>query len=85
MFSKSWEEHLERLEGAFQRLQEAKLKLGATKCMLAAPKVSYLGHCVTRVGSLPDPILLKAIRELPTPQNVKYIPSRDWPVIIGVC
>ena len=37
-FSKTWEEHLECLEDVFQRLREAKLKIGANKCMLAAPE-----------------------------------------------
>ena len=59
----------------FQRLQEAKLKLRASKCTLAAPEVSYLGHHVTREGLLPDPTLLQAIREIPMPQNVKEILS----------
>ena len=75
VFSKTWEEHLECLEGVFQRLREAKLKLGAMKCMLAAPEVSYLGHRVTRASLLPDPALLKAIREIPTPQDVKEVQS----------
>ena len=75
VFSKTWEEHLECLEGVFQRLLEAKLKLGAMKCMLAAAEVSYLGHRETRARLLLDPALLKAIREIPTPQNVKEVRS----------
>ena len=71
MSSKTWGEHLQYLEGVFQRLREAKLKLGANKCTLAAPEVSYLGHCITRDGLLPDPMLLRAIREMHTPQKVK--------------
>ena len=51
----------------FQYLQETKLKLGTTKCMLATPEVSYLGHRMTRAGLLPDTALMKAIREIPTP------------------
>ena len=57
VFSKMWEEHLEPLEGVFQRLQEAKLKLGASKCTLAAPEVGYQGHSMTRDALLPDPML----------------------------
>ena len=40
VFSKMWKEHLQRLEGVSQCFRDAKLKLGAPKCMLAAPKVS---------------------------------------------
>ena len=74
VFSKTLEEHLEHLEGIFQVLKEAKLKLRASKCMLSTPEVSYLGHCMTRDGLLPDP-LLRVIREIPTPQNVKEVLS----------
>ena len=75
VFSKTWEEHLEHLKGVFQCLREAKLKLDASKCTLAAPEVSYPGQLVTRAGLLPDPALLKAIREIPTPQNVRKVRS----------
>ena len=73
--SKTWEEHLEHLEGMFQGLQEAKLKLGGNKCPLAAPEVSYLGHHVMMDRLLPDPILLRTIREIPMPQSVKEVRS----------
>ena len=46
VFSRAWEENLECLVDVFQRLREAKLKLGTSKCTLAAPKVAYLGHQV---------------------------------------
>ena len=64
VFSKTWEEHLEHLEGVFQHLREAMLKLGASKCTLAVPEVSSLGNLMTR-----------AIREIPMPQNVKKVVS----------
>ena len=73
VFSKTWEEHVECLKGVFQCLREAKLKMGATKCTLTAPEVSYLRQCMTRDGLLPNPALLKATREIPTPQHVKEV------------
>ena len=54
-------------------MREAKLKLGASKCKLAAPEVTYLGHHVMRARLLPDSMLLRAIREIPTPQNIKEV------------
>ena len=75
VFWKTWEEHLERLEGMFQRLPEVRLKLDASKCTLAAPEVSYLGNHVTRDGLLLDPVVLQAIREIHTPQNMKEVRS----------
>ena len=44
--------------GVFQHLLEVRLKLGASKCMLAAPDVGYLGHGVTRDRLLPDPSVI---------------------------
>ena len=75
VFLKTWEEHLECLEGVFQGFQGAKLKLGASKCTLAAPEVGHLGHCVTRDSLLPNPMLLQVIREIPMLQNMKEVQS----------
>ena len=65
VFSSTWEEHLARLREVFERLRQAKLKLGAAKCTFAAKEVSYLCHRVTEEGLLPDPTLLAAIRDIP--------------------
>ena len=48
---------------------------GCHKMHVGLPEVSYLGHRVTQAGLLPYPTLLKAIREIPTPQNVKELQS----------
>ena len=65
VFSKMWEEHI----------RQAKLRLGASKCKLVAPQVSYLGHQVTKDSHLPDPPLLQAKGEIAPPQNVKEVKS----------
>ena len=69
MFAAIWEEHLARLRQVFEQLRQAKLKLGVEKCTFAANEVSYLGHRVTGEGLLPDPALLKAIRDIEPPRN----------------
>ena len=73
VFTATWEEHLTRLWQVFERLRHAQLKFGAEKCMFAAKEVSYLGHRVTSEGLLPDPTLLKAIREIGTPKNATEV------------
>ena len=75
VFAATWEEHLARLRQVFERLRHAQLKLGAEKCTFAAKEVSYLGHRVTSEGLLPDPTLLKAIREIGTPKNATEVRS----------
>ena len=59
----------------FERLRQAKLKLGAAKCTFAAKEVSYLGHRVTEEGLLPDPSLLAAIRDIPPPTTATEVRS----------
>ena len=75
VFSSTWEEHLARLRGVFERLRHAKLKLGAAKCTFAAKEVSYLGHRGTEEGLLPDPSLLAAIRDIPPPKTATEVRS----------
>ena len=75
VFAATWEEHLARLRQVFERLHHAQLKLGAEKCTFAAKEVGYLGHRVTSEGLLPDPTLLKAIREIGTPKNATEVRS----------
>ena len=64
-----------RLCQVFDHLRQAKLKLGAEKCTFAAAEVSYLGHRVTADGLLPDPDLLKAIRDIEAPKSATEVRS----------
>ena len=75
VFAATWEEHLARFWQVFERFRHAQLKLGAKKCTFAAKEVSYLGHRVTSESLLPDPTLLKAIREIGTPRNATKVRS----------
>ena len=78
VFSKDWEEHLQRLRMVLSRLREANLRLGHKKCTLAQSSVTFLGHLVSEDGLQPDPRLLDSIRDiqLPTPCP-KYVPFWD--------
>lgn len=73
IFSATFDEHLRRLDGVFKRLSDANLKVGLAKCCFAQSEVNYLGHVVTSEGVKPDPSKLTAIREYPTPRNVKEV------------
>ena len=75
IFSKTWEEHLERLETVLQRLKEANLRLGPVKCTLAKKEVYFLGYKVTPEGLQPDPRLMDAIRNIPPPTCVTEVRS----------
>ena len=75
VFSRTWEEHLQRLEIVFKRLLEQGLTLGATKCKLAAKEVEFLGHVVNKEGLRPNPALLDSITRIPQPKTVKDVRS----------
>ena len=75
IFSKTFEEHLSRLEGVFSRLKKHNLKLKPSKCELFMKEVKYLGHIVSENGVQTDPEKVKALKEWPIPTNVKTLRS----------
>ena len=70
----SWEEHLTNLVRVLDRIQSAGLKLKPQKCKFAQTEVEYLGH-VSADGVMTDPAKLQAVRDFPTPTNVKCLRS----------
>ena len=70
----SWEEHLTHLVRVLDRIQSAGLKLKLQKCKFALTEVEYLGH-VSADGVMTDPAKLQAVRDFPTPTNVKCLRS----------
>ena len=48
-----WDDHLQKLELIFQRLQEAGLKVNAKKLFLGHYELEYLGYWITRQGIKP--------------------------------
>ena len=75
VFSKDWEEHLQRLRMVLSRLREANLRLGHKKCTLAQSLVTFLGHLVSEDGLQPDPWLLDSIRDIQPPTTVSQVRS----------
>ena len=73
IFSKTINEHLERLAEVFSRLQDAGLKLKPAKCHLLKRSVHYPGHVVSKKGIEIDPHKIKCIRDWPTPTNSKEL------------
>ena len=55
VFSKTFEEHLDRLEKIFQRLREVNLKLAPKKCELFKSKVKYVENIISENGIEQDP------------------------------
>lgn len=75
VFSKSLEEHEERLIQVLNRLKDYGLKLSPEKCKLFQTSVRYLGHIVSRNGVETDPEKIAALKTWPRPQNLKELRS----------
>ena len=55
VFSKTPEEHIERLRGKFEKLAAAGLRLKPSKCKFFKSRVTYLGHIVSKDSIETDP------------------------------
>ena len=73
VFSSTFEEHIERLEAVFRRLQTNNLKLKASKCEFFKREVTYLGHVVSKEGISTDPAKTEAVLNWPVPKTVKEV------------
>ena len=70
VFSKTPEEHLERLEAVFQKLTASGLKLKPSKCTFFKSEITYLGHLITSEGVATDPKKIEAINKWSRPKTV---------------
>ena len=75
LFSRTVDEHLERLVRVLSRLRTAGLKLKPEKCSLMQKSVSFLGHVVSAEGIATDPKKIKTVTEWPVPTSVKEVRS----------
>jgi hypothetical protein len=80
VFSKTFSEHLSRLDEVLARIQRANLKLKISKCSFFATSLKVLGYVVSGKGLSPDASKVLAVRNFPVPQNVKDVQS-----FLGFC
>ena len=67
IFSKTPEEHVQRLGQVFEKLAAAGLKLKPSKCEFFKTEINYLGHVVSREGIRTDDKKIEAIKNWPRP------------------
>ena len=75
IFSRTIEEHLERLREVFQRFKDAILKINPTECEFFRQKVPFLGHIVSREGIQADPAKISTVDRYPVPKNATEVKS----------
>lgn len=71
----TYEEHLQQLDTVLQRLEDAGLKVNATKSFFCRGELEYLGYWVTRDGIMPMPKKVRGITEIAPPTNKKELRS----------
>ena len=75
VFSRTFEEHLGRLDSVLSRIRNGGLKLKVKKCTFCAPQVKYLGHVVSKDGLRPDESKVSAVSNFPIPQDLTQLRS----------
>ena len=70
IFSKDPEDHIKRLEGVFEKLAQAGLKLKPSKCEFFRARLKYLWHIVFLEGIATDPAKIETIQKWPVPKTV---------------
>ena len=73
VFSKTPQEHIERLEAVFMKISDAGLKLKPSKCEFFRKRIHYLGHIVSDKGIETDPKKIEAIVDWPHPRTVHEV------------
>jgi hypothetical protein len=80
VFSKTFEEHLLRLQKVLQCISKANLKLKLSKCYFCAFSLPILGFVVSGRGISADQAKIRAVQSFPTPTSVKEVQS-----FLGLC
>jgi transposase InsO family protein len=71
--SRTFEEHLSRLDSVLSAISSSGLTLNPKKCRICRREALYLGHRVSHSGITPDPQKTESVRSYPTPPNVKAV------------
>src|SRR4029434_10882442 len=69
VFGKTRKEHDSNLRAILSRTREKGVRLNPDKCRICVSEVSYFGHRLTANGLKPDPLKVKAIRDMQPPKN----------------
>jgi Reverse transcriptase (RNA-dependent DNA polymerase)/RNase H-like domain found in reverse transcriptase len=71
IYSESLSEHREHVRKVLHALQQAGLGLNSKKCHFHSQRVKYIGFIVTPDGLEMDPAKVEAVRNWPSPRNIK--------------
>lgn len=75
VYSKTMDEHIQRLDTVFTILKKHGLKLKMKKCSFFKKSVRYLGHIVSQDGISTDEEKIKCVKDWQVPQTLKQLKS----------
>jgi len=67
------QDHDKKFVKLLERCREVGIRLNRDKLKLRQPSIPFLGHMVTNQGLMPDPTKVKAVQEMPAPQDVEGV------------
>ena len=73
VFGRNFEEHMERLELVFCRLQKSGLKIKGSKCKFLQKRIHFLGHVISENGVEVDEENVKAVEKMKSPTCPKDV------------
>jgi transposase InsO family protein len=69
----TFQDHLQKLEIVFKRLEHANFRANLLKCFFAQEELEYLGYWLTRRGLQPQPKKVEAILRLTPPKTKRQL------------
>ncbi len=75
IYSSSWSDHMSHITSVLQRIQDAGLTVGLSKCHFGKKEISFLGYNVSREGIRPDPRKVTSIRAFTRPSTLTELRS----------
>jgi hypothetical protein len=73
IFSKTYEEHFDRIKRVLQWLRESGVKLSPKKCTFFQVKVKYISHIVYKDGIEPDAAIIEKVTNWPRPTTPEEV------------
>ncbi|KAF7650194.1 hypothetical protein LDENG_00130100 [Lucifuga dentata] len=67
------EQHDKRLRLLLDRVRSINLKLNKDKCKIRITEIKYIGHNLSAEGLKPDKEKVRAIVEMPQPQDISAL------------
>ena len=75
VFASSRAEHGQRLEDVQEVLKANNVTLNDKKCVFSAPASTFLGHQVSASGVAPGAGKVKALQDMPNPEDLSQLRS----------